>query len=150
MFTSFTFFFASSLVYCSFTTQVCVCRCTAIVCAIAIVCVGLFFCLLLLLLRNCREKNLDYFSYHHLISLLFWKCHLVCFISNFSSMEISFHICAHFLISMAVWKRKEKTHWKNRDYFNWNENLCNAWWFMIKILRNLSFICFPNVLTAHH
>lgn len=127
MFTSFTFFFASSLVYCSFTTQVCVCRCTAIVCAIAIaiVCVGLFFCLLLLLLRNCREKNLDYFSYHHLISLLFWKCHLVCFISNFSSMEISFHICAHFLISMAVWKRKENTLKKQRLFqLKWKSLQC--------------------------
>lgn len=56
------------------------------------------------------------------------------------------------LISWFQWpsEREKKTHWKNRDYFNWNENLCNAWWFMIKILRNLSFICFPNVLTAHH
>lgn len=36
---------------------------------------------------------------------------------------------------------------KHNDIFNWNESLRPCSWFMIKILKNLSFICIRNMVT---
>lgn len=70
------------------------------------------------------------------------------FMCDLSSMEMAlliFVLISRISMAHAVWACERKTR-PNERHLNWNESSSLRRWFMIKILRNLSFICFRNVL----